>query len=128
MSIASMSDAMGGILPFDLPTLLFQVLAHSRPQIALQLDGVLCDGAARAAGALELLCELFQERLVLRKVVDDSDGFAAAPFLFHAQLRGDATRDRLVGAAFRAALAVFRRPPASRAHLADPCGIHDPPV
>src|SRR5688572_28103362 len=90
MSIASMSDAMGRILPFDLPALLFQVLAHPRPQIALQLDGVLCNRATGAAGAFELLCELFQERLILGKVVDDGDGFAAAPLLFHAQLCDDA--------------------------------------
>src|SRR5688500_10323122 len=119
MSIASMSDAIDRILPFDLPPLLYEVVAHPIAQVALQLDSILGDGAARPAGALQLLCQLFQKLIIIRKVVHDRHGLAAAPLLFHAELGDDATWNRLGSVAF-AALAVFCGPPASRADLADP--------
>src|SRR5688572_1720458 len=119
MSIASISDAIVRILPFDLPALLYEVVAHPIAQVALQLDGVVGDRAARPAGALQLLRQLLQKLIITRKVVHDRHRLAAAPLLFHAELGDDATWNRLGRVAF-AALAVFCGPPASWADLADP--------
>src|SRR5688572_21052983 len=102
MSIASVSDAIARILPFDLPTLLQEVFADPIAQIALQFDCVPGDRAAGTAGALQLLRQLFQKLLIIRKVVHDRHGLAAAPLLFHAQLGDDTTWNRLGSVAFTA--------------------------
>src|SRR5687768_3501517 len=80
-----------------------QQVADAVAQLALQLDAAVYDGAAGAAGPLQVLTELFQEGGVVRQAVDNRHGLATAALLLHAQLRGDARRDRLLAAGAAAA-------------------------
>ena len=114
--------------PLTVPTLLDQVFPHPFTQVPLQLDGVLGDRAAGSARALQLLRELLQKRLVVREVVDDGDGLAAAPLLLHPELRDDTPGHGLVNGPLAAALAVLHRPSAPRTDSADPGGIDNPSV
>src|SRR2546422_267405 len=105
---ASLSARRGKTLPLNRVPFLLEDGPHAIPQVALQFHGAVQDGAARAAGAFQLLRQLFQKRRVSRQPVDDRDGLAAAAFLFHPQLRGNLQRDRLIE--LLAALAVVFRP------------------
>jgi hypothetical protein len=126
-----MSDAIRRILPFDPPALPGEVLAHAIAQVPLELDRVVRDRSAGAAGALQLLRKLLQKGGILRQIVEDGDGLAAAPLLFRAQLCDDlpssgrrrCARQCLVRAALAAAFAVSCRPSAAGTDPAQPVAI-----
>src|SRR6185503_5251996 len=100
-----------------------QHVAHAIAQVAVQLDPAIDDGAAGAAAALQLLRQLFQERVVARQAVDHGHDLPAASLLLHAQLRDDTRGECLVGLP-AAALAVGLRPAAPRTHAALAGRIH----
>ncbi len=78
----------------------------------MELDPSVDHGAASPAGAFEVLAQPFEERGVPRKPVDNRDGFPAAAFLFHAQLRDDVGGNRILS--LPAALTILFRPAAAR--------------
>src|SRR5215831_12568050 len=61
---------------------LFEKRSDAIAKIALQLDGAVQNGAARAARALQLLGQFLDEGGIPRQTVDDGHGLAAAAFLF----------------------------------------------
>ena len=63
--------------------------AHALALLALDLDGAVADGAAAAAGALQLGAESLQERGVARQAGDHGHRLAAAAGLFDAQSGDD---------------------------------------
>ena len=87
----------------------------------MELDPAVDHRAAGPAAAFEVLAQRFQKRGVARKTVDNRNGFPAAAFLFHAQLRDDARWNRLVS--LPAALTIVFRPAAARADSAGLGGI-----
>src|SRR5262245_33694975 len=87
-------------------------VADTIAQVALELDAVLDGRAAGTARALQVLRELFQERLVLRQAIDDGHSLAAAAGLLNAQLRNETVRDGLAHRAACAALTIAQRPAA----------------
>ena len=104
------------------------MIADAIAKVPLQLDRVVGDGAAGAARALQLGAEVLQERGVVRQVVDDGDGLAAATFLLHPQFGDDAVRHCFVGRALAAALAVFLGPAAAGADAPEAGRVDQAPL
>src|SRR5436190_1902323 len=72
-----------------------RAVAGAVAQISLQLHALVSRRASGAAGALQILAELLEERGVVRQPEHDRDGLPAAPRLLHAQLRDRPLRNLL---------------------------------
>ena len=120
--------AAPGVSALDEVAFLFEELAQTFAQVALQLDGIVGDRASCATRPLQLGAQAFQERRVVWQIVNDGHGLAAAPALFDAQFRHDSARNRLGGLAFDAALAIALGPSASGTNAADAGRVNEPPL
>ena len=72
-----------------------EVGAHAIARLALDLDGAVADGAAAAAGALQLGAQALQEAGVARQAGDHGHGLAAAAGLLDAEVATIRDRHRL---------------------------------
>src|SRR3954466_5322847 len=74
-----------------------QEVADPIAQVPLQLDALAGYASAGAARLLQVLREILQKRLVVRKAEDDGDGLPPASRALHAQLGDRAHGHRLGG-------------------------------
>jgi len=74
-------------LAFDNEVSCKEKIADPFAEVPLELDPILADGSACAAGLFQLLREILEKSGILREAEDHRHGLAAAPGLLDPQLR-----------------------------------------